>query len=86
MLIGFSINEGLFLATLATGACWVAWRLRLRRLGSVPAKKPWWVHFGAELFVPDAVVFAKGDGVFCHAVAHDRGLNKDQQIVSLNRI
>ena len=51
MLIGFSINEGLFLATLATGACWIAWRLRLRRLGSVPVKKPWWVHFGAELFV-----------------------------------
>jgi len=57
MLIGFSINEGLFLATLATGACWVAWRLRLRRLGSVPAKKPWWVHFGAELFVVVALMF-----------------------------
>ncbi len=57
MLIGFSINEGLFLATLATGACWVAWRLRLRRLGSTPAKKPWWVHFGAELFVVVALMF-----------------------------
>ena len=57
MLIGFSINEILFLATLATGACWVAWRLRLRRLAAVPAKKPWWVHFGAELFVVVALMF-----------------------------
>lgn len=57
MQIGFSINEILFLATLATGACWVAWRLRVRRLGGVPARKPWWVHFGAELFVIVALMF-----------------------------
>jgi len=56
-LIGFSINEALCLATLTTGACWVAWRLRLRRLAQAPAKKPWWVHFGAELFVVVALMF-----------------------------
>ena len=28
---GFSINEILALATLATGTCWVAWKLRKRR-------------------------------------------------------
>jgi len=57
MMIGFSVNEVLFLATLVTGACWVAWRLRLRRLGATPARKPWWVHFGAELFVVVALMF-----------------------------
>jgi signal peptidase I len=58
MQIGFSINEMLFLATLATGAAWLAWRLRLRRLGGrEPAKKPWWVHLGAELFVVVALMF-----------------------------
>jgi signal peptidase I len=56
-MIGFSINEGLLLATLLTGACWVAWRLKARRLGAVPARKPWWVHFGAELFVVVALMF-----------------------------
>ncbi|WP_298824736.1 signal peptidase I [uncultured Piscinibacter sp.] len=57
MQIGFSVNEILFLATVATGACWSAWRLRLRRLGDAAAKKPWWVHFGAELFVVVALMF-----------------------------
>ncbi len=57
MQIGFSINEMLSLATLVTGSAWVAWRLRLRHLGSEPAKKPWWVHFGAELFVVVALMF-----------------------------
>jgi len=55
--IGFSINEILFLATLATGLCWVAWRHRLRRLGAVPQRKPWWVSFGAELFVVVSLMF-----------------------------
>lgn len=55
--IGFSINEILALASLATGACWVAWRLRVRRLGGVPEKKPLWVSFGAELFVVVALMF-----------------------------
>ena len=55
--IGFSINEILALATLATGACWVAWKLRTRRLGAVPEKKPLWVSFGAELFVVVALMF-----------------------------
>jgi signal peptidase I len=58
VLIGFSVNEALFLATLATGACWVAWRVRLRRLGQMPVRKPWWVHFGAELFVVVALMFS----------------------------
>lgn len=58
MQIGFSINEMLFLATLVTGAAWLAWRLKLRRLGGrEPAKKPWWVHLGAELFVVVALMF-----------------------------
>jgi len=49
--LGFSINEMLALATLATGLCLVLWKVRTRRLGKVPEKKPWWVSFGAELFV-----------------------------------
>ena len=57
MQIGFSINEMLFLATLVTGAAWVAWRFKLRRLGAEPARKPWWVHFGAELFIVVALMF-----------------------------
>ena len=57
MQIGFSINEILFLVTLATGACWVAWRHRLRRLAAPPAKKPLWVSFGAELFAVAALMF-----------------------------
>jgi len=57
MRLGFSINEILALATLATGTCWVAWKLRTRRLGSVPEKKPWWVSFGAELFIVVGLMF-----------------------------
>jgi hypothetical protein len=38
--LGFSINEILALATLVTGTCWIVWRLRTRRLGSVPASVP----------------------------------------------
>ena len=57
MQIGFSINEVLALATLATGACWVAWKFKTRRLGGVPEKKPLWVSFGAELFVVVALMF-----------------------------
>lgn len=55
--IGFSINEILFLATLATGLCWLAWRRKLRRMASPPEKKPLWVSFGAELFVVVALMF-----------------------------
>ena len=55
--LGFSINEILALATLATGSCWVAWKLRTRRLGAVPENKPLWVSFGAELFVVVALMF-----------------------------
>jgi len=55
--LGFSINEILALATLVTGTCWVVWKQRTRRLGSVPEKKPWWVSFGAELFVVVGLMF-----------------------------
>jgi signal peptidase I len=55
--IGFSVNEILFLVALATGLCWVAWRLKLRRLGAPPATKPLWVAFGAELFAVAALMF-----------------------------
>jgi signal peptidase I len=57
MQIGFSINEILALATLGTGACWVAWKYKTRRLGAEPEKKPLWVSFGAELFVVVALMF-----------------------------
>lgn len=56
MQIGFSINEILFLVTLVTGSCWVAWRVQLRR-GRSPDSKPLWVSFGAELFVVAALMF-----------------------------
>ncbi|HWH85092.1 MAG TPA: signal peptidase I [Burkholderiaceae bacterium] len=55
--LGFSINEVLALATLATGICWVAWRRRKQRLGREPEKKPLWVSFGAELFIVVALMF-----------------------------
>ena len=55
--IGFSINEILFLISLATGLCWLAWRVKLRRMSDPPAKKPLWVSFGAELFVVVALMF-----------------------------
>jgi len=54
--IGFSVNEILFLITLGTGACWVAWRVQLLR-GRSPEKKPLWVSFGAELFAVVALMF-----------------------------
>lgn len=55
--LGFSINEILALATLATGTCWVAWKWRTHRLGAVPERKPLWVSFGAELFAVVALMF-----------------------------
>ncbi len=57
MQIGFSINEILFLATLLTGALWLAWKLKTRRLAEEPEKKPLWVSFGAELFIVVALMF-----------------------------
>jgi len=56
--LGFSINEILFLATAATGSCWLAWRLKLRRMSSPPARRPLWVSFGAELFAVVALMFS----------------------------
>src|SRR4051812_43087484 len=56
MQIGFSINEILCLLSLATGACWLAWRRRLSR-GPAPERKPMWVSFGAELFLVVALMF-----------------------------
>ncbi len=57
MQLGFSINEILALVTLGTGACWVAWKVKTRRMGPVPEKKPLWVAFGSELFVIVALMF-----------------------------
>ena len=60
MQIGFSINEVLCLLSLATGACWFAWRRRLARLPAdqpAPTRKPLWVSFGAELFFVVALMF-----------------------------
>lgn len=56
-MIGFSVNEVLFLATLATGVPWLAWRLRRRRLGRELADQPLLARFGAELFVVVALMF-----------------------------
>src|SRR3954468_9906004 len=56
--VGFSINEILFLVSLATGLCWVAWRLKLRRMSEPPVRKPVWVTFGSELFVVVALMFS----------------------------
>lgn len=58
MQIGFSINEILSLVTLATGSCWVAWKIRARRRGEAQEKKPLWVTFGAELFVVVGLMFS----------------------------
>ena len=56
MQIGFSVNEILCLLSLASGACWLAWRRRLRRQPP-PERKPLWVTLGAELFVVIALMF-----------------------------
>jgi signal peptidase I len=56
MQIGFSVNEVLLLLSIASGACWLAWRRRLRR-GGMPERKPLWVSFGADLFVVIALMF-----------------------------
>jgi signal peptidase I len=54
--IGFSINEILCLLTVASGACWFAWRRRLAS-GPPPEHKPLWVTFGAELFLVIGLMF-----------------------------
>jgi hypothetical protein len=56
MQIGFSINEILCLLTLASGACWLVWRRRLRR-EPAPERKPFWLSLGAELFVVIGLMF-----------------------------
>ena len=56
MQIGFAINETLFLLTLVTGGCWLAWRRRRAR-HPVAERKPLWVTFGAELFIVVALMF-----------------------------
>jgi len=55
MAVGFALNEGLALATVASGALALVWRVRRRRATS--ARKPWWVSWGAELFSVVALVF-----------------------------
>ncbi|MBC7956732.1 MAG: signal peptidase I [Cytophagales bacterium] len=56
MQIGFSVNEILFLLSLASGACWVVWRRRLKRF-PLPERKPFWVSLGAELFIVIGLMF-----------------------------
>jgi len=56
MQIGFSVNEILFLLSLASGALWFAWRRRLKRQ-PWPERKPIWVTLGAELFIVIALMF-----------------------------
>ena len=56
MQIGFSVNEVLCLLSLASGACWLAWRRRLRR-APPPERKPIWVSLGADLFLVIALMF-----------------------------
>ncbi len=56
MQIGFSVNEILFLLSLASGACWWVWRRRLRQ-HPLPERKPFWISLGAELFVVIGLMF-----------------------------
>jgi len=56
MQIGFSVNEILFLLSLASGALWLAWRQRLKRQ-PWPERKPIWVTLGSELFIVIALMF-----------------------------
>jgi signal peptidase I len=56
MQIGFSINELLCVLTVLTGGCWLAWRYRLLRQPDIE-RKPFWVTFGAELFLVVALMF-----------------------------
>jgi signal peptidase I len=57
MQLGFSVNEVLFLATVLTGGCWLAWKLKLRRGQARADRKPLWVTFGAELFIVVGLMF-----------------------------
>jgi signal peptidase I len=58
MQIGFSINEILCLLTLITGVCWLIWRYRLaRQPNQARGKNPFWVSFGAELFLVVSLMF-----------------------------
>ena len=72
--IGFSINEILALATLATGACWLAWRWRTRRLGAVPEKKPLWVMEESAFSLTHAEVGACVLGIWGLPVAIIEGV------------
>ena len=57
MQIGFSINEMLFPPRWSPARPGSRGASKLRRLGAEPVKKPWWVHFGAELFIVVALMF-----------------------------
>jgi len=54
MKIGFALNEALALATVITGALALLWRWHRRR---GHAHKPWWAHWGADLFTVVALMF-----------------------------
>ncbi|MDL2337938.1 MAG: signal peptidase I [Pseudomonadota bacterium] len=57
MQIGLSNNEFLFCATLVTGLCRLAWRLKLRAMPEPPLRRPLWASLGTELFVAVALIF-----------------------------
>ncbi len=57
MQIGLSNNEFLFGVMVATGACRLMWRRKLRRMAEPPARRPLWASLGTELFVVVALIF-----------------------------
>ena len=56
MAIGFALNEMIALGVALTGVLALAWRRQQRR-AAMPARKPWWVSWGAEFFTVIALVF-----------------------------
>ena len=57
MQIGLSNNEFLFGVMVATGACRLMWRRKLRRMAEPPTRRPLWASLGTELFVVVALIF-----------------------------
>jgi signal peptidase I len=53
--IGFALNEALLIGTVVTGTLALAWRVQRRR-GRAGEGKPWWVSWGAEMFLVLALV------------------------------
>ena len=57
MQIGLSNNEFLFGVMVATGACRMAWRRKLRHMAEPPLRRPLWASLGTELFVVVMLIF-----------------------------